>query len=57
MSDTLQPTAANIRKLMGRKWAAWGEFKNKLVEAGIISSFYEDCPPEWIEAWKRFSGR
>ena len=50
-------TGKDVEKLMGRKWATWGEFKHALVRAEIIKSFYEDCPPEWLNAYVMFSGR
>lgn len=55
----MKPTVANVKKLLpGRRWATWGEFKNALVRAGVLSSFYEECPKPWIQAYlKTFTNR
>jgi hypothetical protein len=53
----MKATAANAIKLMGRKWATWGEFKNALVRAGIVQSFYHDAPAEWIKAYNKAFAR
>lgn len=48
---------ADVRKLMGRRWATWGEFKLALVKAGIIGAFTDNAPPAWAHAYLDFCGR
>lgn len=55
--EGLGPTGRDVARLLGRSWGTWGEFKRRLVEAGVLASYYDDAPPAWLEAWRKFCRR
>jgi hypothetical protein len=55
----MKATAAAVKRIPGW-YLGWGTFKRRLMERlGVpISRYHEwDVPPEWIDAYKRASGR
>lgn len=55
-AHTPRPTAAWVRSLKAGA-LSWGSYKHSLVRAGVIGSFYDDAPPEYIAAFLRACGR